>query len=259
MLHDPEASFRTDLATQLSGAQTSLENRLTELKSRVTTGSDNVAIAQAMSHLQGLSELRERIERADPSALASLQSEVAAILAASQSLSNQSLPASQSQQAAQVALTQASEAARRSSEEFEDAYYKRHIFDQYLQFSSQHDEEEYRRREAERKQEIDKALAEHTPEGNLKANRLSLDQLKDAGAHGADRSPDYQRYMNELTSSKDNLEKQTTPQQPANAEKTKQASTEDLAGILKGAGVAVADEGAAPASAPRTAQPRVRT
>ena len=64
----------------------------------------------------------------------------------------------------------------------------------------------YRRDEAKRKEEIEKAMALHTPEGDLKANILAIDQLKDAGAHGATASPDYAATMQNLTTTKTSLE-----------------------------------------------------
>ncbi len=97
-----------------------------------------------------------------------------------------------------AALQQASEAARGSVTDFMHAYYDEHKFDAYLEFASTQDRDEYRRREEERKRAIDTAMAEHTPEGNLQANKLAIEQLKDAGAHGADRSRDYQPTLEKL-------------------------------------------------------------
>lgn len=219
-LHDPEASFRVDLTAKLAGAQINLENKLAELRARITTGADNIAIAQAVSQLRGLGDLRQRIEQADASTLASLQSEVNAALAVTRSVSDQTASASPTLQAGQLALNHASEVARHSVEDFESAYYRRHVFDQYLQFSSQRDEEEYRRREQDRHQEIEKAMAERTPQGDLRASQLSIDQLKDAGAHGAVRSPEYQKTLDGLTAARDKLAAQIEPAKETQSSKT---------------------------------------
>jgi len=98
-----------------------------------------------------------------------------------------------------VALEQASQASRATTAAFMHDYYERKMFEPYLRFASLNDEEEYRRREDERRRAIEKALAEHTPEGNLRANQLAIEQLKDAGAHGADKSPQYQPTLKSLT------------------------------------------------------------
>ncbi len=106
---------------------------------------------------------------------------------------------------ARAALQSASEAARAAVSSFEDDYFGKRIFDPYLRFASAKDEEAYRQREQERQRAITEALAEGTPEGNLRANELALEQLHDAGAHGADRSPQYQPELNSLESSRRRL------------------------------------------------------
>lgn len=123
-------------------------------------------------------------------------SEVRNNAAATQSTSTQTMA---------VALQQASQASRVTTAGFMHDYYDRRIFNPYLRFASTDDEEEYRRREDERRRAIEKALAEHTPEGNLQANHLAIEQLKDAGAHGADRSPEYKPAMKSLTDTGDAL------------------------------------------------------
>jgi hypothetical protein len=107
-------------------------------------------------------------------------------------------------------LQQASAAAHQTVSDFERDFYERRAFDPYLRFASAEDEEAYRRREADRKAAIDRAMAERTPEGNLRANRLALDQLEDAGAHGADRSPEYLRTHDRLMATRDALTRAIT-------------------------------------------------
>jgi len=101
-------------------------------------------------------------------------------------------------QAQQLALAQTSAAARASVSDFTHAYYDNRVFDSYLSFASPEDEEEYRKREAQWREEIAKAQAEHTPQGDLRAANLAIRQLEDAGAHGADRSADFQPMLDDL-------------------------------------------------------------
>lgn len=90
-----------------------------------------------------------------------------------------------------TSLASAQRAAREAVNEFEDAYFKQRKFEPYLQFKSEADERAYREREAERQAEIERAKAQGTPEGDKRAADLSLDQMRDAGDHGAKCSPDF--------------------------------------------------------------------
>jgi hypothetical protein len=164
----------------------------------LASASSGLAVTQAEAQLRGLALLQRRVDGAGPASLAAIRAEVAASIAATQSFVQQMQGAGSAVTAEKAALQQASEAARGSVTDFMHSYYDEHKFDRYLQFASTEDQEEYRRREAERKQAMDKALAEHTPEGNLRANQLAIDQLKDAGAHGADKSPDYKPTLDRL-------------------------------------------------------------
>ena len=139
--------------------------------------------------------------------LSAIRAEVAASVAATQALVQQTQSGSSLVLSAQAALVAASEAARRTTTDFMHDYYDRHLFDRYLKFASTEDEEEYRRREQERKAAIEKAQAEHTPQGDLRANKLAIEQLKDAGAHGADQSPDYKPELDRLKGSQTSLER----------------------------------------------------
>jgi len=104
-------------------------------------------------------------------------------------------------------MAAASQAARSAVTSFTKDFYEKKIFDPYLRFASAEDEERYRREEAQRKEEIEKALALHTPAGDLRANTLALEQLKDAGAHGASASPDYAPTLEGLTKTKEELQR----------------------------------------------------
>ncbi len=98
-------------------------------------------------------------------------------------------------------LATASKAAREAVTSFEEDFYKRKIFDDCLKFTSDDDKKAYREREEERHRAIDAAKAKNTPEGDLQATRLSIAQLDDAGAHGADRSPQFSQTRHILSQS----------------------------------------------------------
>lgn len=260
--HDPEASLRAELSAKIAGAQLDIESKLTELRNALASAQNGLAITQADSQLRGLSTLQQRISMANASGLSAIRGEVAATIAATQALVQQAQTGASTSQSAQVALTQASEAARNNVKDFMHAYYDEHKFDSYLHFASTEDEAEYRKREQERKQAIDKALAEHTPEGNLQANQLSIEQLKDAGAHGADRSPDYKPTLDGLTASEAKLKTQIDQKAPSQTlpATTKTTSSIDPAAALKAAGVSLADANDAAHSVPRDgSSQRVRT
>jgi len=188
-----------------------------------------------------------------------LRADISAAIAATHAYTSEARGAATESQGAantQAALRQASVAARTATAGFAGDYYEKRIFDPYLQFASAEDEEEYRRREEQRHLAIEKALAENTPEGNLRANRLAIDQLKDAGAHGAEASPAYQRNLSSLTGSEAKLSA-LVERQPAQTPsptakpvdilsamdevKPDQASAESAIAGLRNAGVVVSE------------------
>lgn len=175
------------------------------------------------------------------------------MVAATQAITQSgSASGAQAFQLGQVSMRQASEAARASASSFAHDYYDRRMFDSYLKFASVEDEDEYRRREQERKQAIEKALAERTPEGDLRALDLSIEQLKDAGAHGAKRSPDYQPELDNMTEHRAALKTALSPQVDtvsAKAESGKPAP--DPIAALKAAGVSLASDTDAAKAVPR--------
>jgi hypothetical protein len=96
--------------------------------------------------------------------------------------------------AAGLATTQAR--TRASVLDMSRDIYDRHIFDPYLRFASSEDEAAYRRREEQNRQAIEEALADRSPEGDLRAARVMDRQLRDAGAHGAEAAPQFREMMN---------------------------------------------------------------
>lgn len=234
---DAEASLRAELSAKIANAQSDLENQLAALRNAASMAAGGDALAQALAQLHGLSRLQQRIIHADASALIAIRGEVAASVAATQALVQQAGPASTALQSAQAALYEASATADRTVRDFNRDFYERRIFDPYLRFTSTEDEEEYRRHEQERQRAIEKALAENTPEGNLRANQLAIEQLKDAGAHGADRSPDFKPTMDRLQKSSDALTKAIEHQrQPTRTEQATATQTPDYTDPLQSVG-----------------------
>lgn len=128
--------------------------------------------------------------------------------------------AAASSQIAEDALERARSEARAQVASFMADYYDRKIFEPYLRFASAEDEAAYREREQRRRKEIEEAQSLGTPEGDLRAAKLAHEQLKDAGAHGADKSPDYAGYDRALTGATHGIE-------AASAAKAQSASPAD--------------------------------
>lgn len=180
--------------------------------------------------------------------LVSIRAEVAAFVAAAQVIANQAVASAATTQTAEAALHLASEAARREVTSFVQDFYEKKIFDPFLRFASPEDEDAYRKREADRERAIKEALALGTPEGNLRAANLSMAQLRDAGAHGADKSPEYARIWSSLDAPTSDLKAQLAvrPETEASivpaAEAVKGVDPVDPIAVLRAAGVAVADQ-----------------
>lgn len=149
------------------------------------------------SHVAELVNVQQRLAAGTVTAGA-LRGEIAACIGASSSAIQQAKASASGDRAERVGLDAARTSARAAAADFTDAYYGRRIFDPYLQFASAEEEAAYRRREEDRRLAIEVARAEGTPEGDLRAVQLAREQLRDAGAHGADASPEYQPMMDRL-------------------------------------------------------------
>ncbi len=233
MTVEQEASFRAELLSELSAAQAALEDQVETLRHAAATGGDAASLAIAQNQLQRLAALGHRIDHAAGGQLASIRAEVTAVVAASHSAAQQSRSAAASGHAAEQALHAATDAAHRVTADFMRDHYERKIFDPYLRFASAEDEQAYRQREEERRREIEKAQTEGTPEAELRALKLAEEQLKDAGAHGADRSPIYAPKVASIREARANLEanlpeRATTPEKTASAEITPAEAALDL-------------------------------
>ncbi|MFT4075638.1 MAG: hypothetical protein QM647_08890 [Asticcacaulis sp.] len=250
---EAQASLRASLERQIERAQAALETQLAELR-RAGLLDSNPALAEEMrGQLQILSSLSRFLPSVPLSALRQVQAEVATSVAAAGNLANQSQSlvtmAGVNGTADRMAeLATASAAARQTTQDFMHDFYEKRIFDPYLHFASPEDEKEYREREAARQRAIEKAQAENTTEGNLVATKLAEEQLKDAGAHGADRSPQYRPSLDRLHQSATNLSASLSDEQNRNVDAAmsaalpKKADHSEAAANLKNAGVVVADQ-----------------
>lgn len=261
---EPEYNVRAELLTQIETAQATLESQLDALRDAAAKGGDGTALLAAQSQLAGLGSLSRRVEHAHGSGLVSVRAEIAAFVAATQATVQQVRGATASAVAAEAALHKATAEAHRITGSFLDDFYEKKIFDPYLRFASPDDERAYREREDAYRRAIEAARAEGTPEGELRAVRLSREQLEDAGRHGADASPDYASRLAGLSAAEQNLAQAATTQQSAASEAdllhhAEPAQPElvspDIIASLRTAGVTPASEAAGNA-VPRTAAPR---
>lgn len=249
-----EASLRAELVEQVAGAQGELESNIEVLRRAALAGGDAGALGQAEAQMQALTRLQHRIGRADPSTLTAMRAEVVASVAASVALTQAARTSVANVQTAEVALHAAQAEARRTVADFTHDFYERKIFDPYLKFASAEDERAYREREESYRREIEKAQAQGTPEGDLRALQLTKAQLLDAGAHGADRNPAYEPLLRNVNAAESALQRFVPPAQ-AKAEAAKQQRNLDalipdasidpaLIAQFQGAGIIASDAGA---------------
>lgn len=245
---EPSTDLRTEIQEQIDHAQAELASHIDELRRAASAGGDASTLGIAEAQRDGLARLQRRIDNARPSELASIRAEVAAIVTAAQFVAQQTRSATNSAEAAHQALHAASTAARHAVTSFMEDYFDKKVFDPYLRFTSPEDEEAYRKREADREKAIKDALALGTPEGNLRAAQLSKEQLVDAGAHGADRSPDFRPMLDNLDAAASKLETAIDASKPSEVDLALGAEptpvvTDPLAAAarLLASGVAVSD------------------
>ena len=255
---DNAEAVRNELLRQIETSAGELESQLAALRH---SGSGNRDfLDQGEARLHRLNLLRDQlVGGAKGLPLAVIRAEITSAVASVREYTAAGAAAtSQAATTEQAALRVASSAAHQVVSDFSRDFYERKIFDPYLKFASAEDEEAYRRREQERQRDIEKAQAANTPEGNLKANALAIEQLQDAGAHGADRSPEYKPRMDKLMASHDALRsaiagdrsvatEQHEPASPATSVaadplasvKAKSPETTGVASVLLAAGLSV--------------------
>lgn len=183
-LVDPEASLRAELTGAIAAAQIEVANAIAELS---RSGAE---ISALTNQNQALQDLQRMLSTANLGGLFALRNEVASATTNASAIVSQATFNAANSGTATASLLQ-SERARAAITALHGDLFERRVLDPYLQFDSLEDEEAYRKRELEREAEIRRALELRTPEGDRRAADLVQDQLRDAGAHGADRSPDF--------------------------------------------------------------------
>ncbi len=248
---DNEAAVRAELLRQIETSSRELEIQLAALR---YAGGSHALLDQGDDKLRHLNSLRDQLV-GGAKGVAALRAEITSAVADTHAYTSGVGSASGTAQAAgaeQAALRAASNAARATVVDFNRDFYERKIFDPYLRFASTEDEEAYRRREDEYRRGIAAARAENTPEGDLRATQLSLDQLHDAGAHGAKRSAAYRGFDDRLTASHDRLahaiavtphsDRSARAEQRDGAKPDQKVAPEVLA-ALREAGITIPDQG----------------
>lgn len=233
------ANQRTELLGNLVAAQFDLERAIAEMmQSGAGTGA-------AQSQLVRIGQLMRAIGSADAPTLVAMQASVAGLVGEAQAIAQQGRDsASRVDNGDTLAAVDAR--TRATVQRISDDLFERKIFDPYLRFDNAEEEEAYRKRETERQEFIRRELAKGTPEGSRNAADAAVDQIKDAGRHGADQSPDYQRLLNEATATRDQQDAaiaRSTIQRGDPKEKatelavTPSAELDEIAAIFKAAGV----------------------
>lgn len=209
---DPEASLRAELTGAIVAAQIDIANAIAEL---ARIGADSSTLS---NQGQALQQLQRTVGSANLGSLLALRVEVATAATSATALANQAIATAANAAAANANQTPA-QRARANIEALQRDLFENHVLDPYLQFKSAEDEEAYRQRERARKEEADRAMALGTPKGDRRAAELQHDQLRDAGAHGADRSPDYAGMVQRANAAMADLQppRQATEQSASNA------------------------------------------
>lgn len=227
---------------QLVAAQFDLESAIAELE---RSGAPTDAVRSSM---QMLGDLQRQIGTATPELLNALRGEIAAGANAGRAIAQQSRAAASGDSADDL-LAATTARTRATVQRIGEDLFERKIFDPYLQFDSEAEERAYRQREAERQEYIRRELAKGTPEGTLNAITATREQIEDAGAHGADRSPEFARLLNEARADEESLrsaiprEATPTTSQPGTtpAAQKEEDGLGELLAALRDAGVVAAE------------------
>jgi hypothetical protein len=182
------AAERADLLAQIVSAQAELDLVLAQLGNDVGS-----TVAEAQAQRQLLAQLERSLASGIALPAASARGEIAGVLAGVTQLSQQARAASEHRMSFDLATAQAQ--TRATVLDISRDIYERRLFDPYLRFHSPEQEAAYRKREASNRRAIEEALALNTPEGDLRAAHIMDRQLQDAGAHGADASPQFKSLM----------------------------------------------------------------
>jgi hypothetical protein len=189
-----------DLLAQIHSAQSDLDQLIAQL------GNDaGSVLTGGQSQRQLLVALEQRLTSGAVASPALIRNQIAGAIAATANLGDQARQLNS--QRASLDLASAQERTRATAMEIGRDIYQHRIFDPYLRFTSVEDEEAYRRREEDNRRAVERALAENTPEGDLRATRILERQLQDAASHGADASPQFADYAARIRCDQGNLER----------------------------------------------------
>jgi hypothetical protein len=132
-----------------------LASQLLELRQASADGVSASLLAACDSQLSLLDGLQQGIATASGNALAILRSDIGAAVVGSTAVLNQARAAIASNTAADAGSVSSTGAAlRKELNDLRSDIYDRHIFDDYLGFSSTEERDAYRRREAESRRYI---------------------------------------------------------------------------------------------------------
>jgi hypothetical protein len=250
-----EAIPRYELLDLIDVARDEFASAITQLRASHATLTQGDILEQSQAKLQALNALRDQLaDGAKGRPLASLRAEVRAAIAAVHAYASEVRGAAQSEQTTQP-LGLVTATAHRDVQNAARDVFDRKIFDPYLRFVSPQDEEEYRKREAERKHYIEEQQAKGTPQGELNATNTMIAQLDDAKAHGAAKSPEFAPMRERLSNDRAKLATaQKAEQSSHRSEASKsddpiansdarphQTASRDAAAILLAAGTSVGD------------------
>lgn len=171
--------------------------------SQLGTSAGNILV-EGQAQRQLLTQLERSLSSGAAISAAFVRNEIAGVIANSANLSQQAR-ASEVRSSAELAAARAR--TRATVMDISRDIYERRIFDPYLRFASPEDEAGYREREEANRRAIEEALAEGTPDGDLRAARLIRRQLADAGEHGADASPEFAGRMLRINRDIEGLER----------------------------------------------------
>jgi len=189
---DPLASERLAMVGQLVVAQFDLETAIAAL---TRSGGDAVT---AQTQLQNITQLRQQIGTASPTALATLRSEIVAAVAQSHSAVQEARTAAHGTDGEGAALASLASRAQSQATAFMRDL---HQYDGLLQFENDAERDAYRQRAEERRRQHDAGIAEGGPEGALKASGAAYGQAVDLAVHGGSGDPALMRRVDELAAS----------------------------------------------------------
>ena len=196
---DPQASLRNEMLGQIVAAQFALESAIAEL---MQAGGDPAIIAETRMQMPGLAELRQQVAVSSGSALISLRADINAASGASASAAQQARVAATNAASSMAADAIKRAEARQAIMSIGQDVFEQKVFDSYLRFSSAEDEAAYRKRERENKEAMDRESAKGTLQGDRNAAAILERQILDAGAHGANASPDYAPMLTQVRDAK---------------------------------------------------------